>query len=401
MGSDSQITGIQAGSTDQTARDAAAAAQGDIDTHEAEPHNTDTTARTNAATAQATAETARSEIDDHEANHPSGGNANNFGQLDGTWTFTFAGANISDGEAHYAAQSLVGEVDTWLFGATGTFQPSQARLLALEIGDEIEIRQSNSRHQTITLTEAPTDVAGDVRVMGTADRATATEIPSANASVTVTLAAGPMDAVDQTARDAAAAAQASADTAQTAADAKASASDIATAVSDHAKLPHAHHVPPVAAGGGGSTVERLLLTMPSSSYQHRIATALYFGTGESVWTIAYPAGHTLNSMTAAFKTGVVQRDTDYTTEIGPPCTEAVATQLWGYAPGGTIDEYRVDLTAGGIVLAIPSVATLPANQPRWLVRALDVGDLMPADRLVNIEVSATGTRGNDGPLHSG
>ena len=45
---------------DQTARDAAAAAQGEIDTHEVSPHNTDTTAR-NAATA------AQSEIDAHEA----------------------------------------------------------------------------------------------------------------------------------------------------------------------------------------------------------------------------------------------------------------------------------------------------------------------------------------------
>ena len=46
--------------TDQTARDAAAAAQADIDVHEATPHNTDTTARTAAAAAQA-------EIDAHEA----------------------------------------------------------------------------------------------------------------------------------------------------------------------------------------------------------------------------------------------------------------------------------------------------------------------------------------------
>ena len=385
----SQITGgvVSVPGDDQTARDAAAAAQADVDAHEATTHNTDTTARdavvaheatthnmddtarANAATAQAAAEAAQAEIDDHETNHPSGGSSD-YGQLDGTWTFTFTGTNITDGEAHYAALALPGEVDTWLFGTTGTFQPSRARLLALEIGDEIEISQSGSRHQTVTLTELPTDVAGDVRVMGTADRATATEIPSANASVTVTLAAGPMDAVDQTARDAAATAHgAAADTAQTAADAKASASDIATAITDHAAMPSAHHVKTPAGGGGGASVERLLLTMPSSSYEHRIATALYFGTGESIWTVPYPTGHTLDSMTAAFKTGVVQRDTDFTTEIGPPCTEAFATQLWGYAPGGTIDEYRVDLTAGGIVLAIPSAATLPTNQQdAWFVR---------------------------------
>ena len=46
--------------TDQTARTAAAAAQAEIDAHEATPHNTDTTARTAAAAAQA-------DIDAHEA----------------------------------------------------------------------------------------------------------------------------------------------------------------------------------------------------------------------------------------------------------------------------------------------------------------------------------------------
>ena len=56
------------GSEDRTARDAAAAAQAEIDAHEATPHNTDTTARDAAAAAQA-------EIDAHEAsthNHDAG-----------------------------------------------------------------------------------------------------------------------------------------------------------------------------------------------------------------------------------------------------------------------------------------------------------------------------------------
>ena len=212
--------------------------------------------------------------------------------------------------------------------------------------------------------------------MGTADRLQGNQIPQANANVTVTLAPpGQTPIVDQTARDAAGAAQADVDaheatthntdtTARTnAATAQAAAEAAQTEIDDH----EANH--PSGGGGGGSTVERLLITMPASTYQHRIGTALYFGTGEAVWTAAYPAGHTLDSMTAAFKTGVVQRDTDFTTEIGPPCTEAIATQLWGYAPGGTIDEYRVDLTAGGIVLAYPSVTTLPANQrDGWFVR---------------------------------
>ena len=207
--------------------------------------------------------------------------------------------------------------------------------------DLIEIRQSNSRHQTITLTETPTDVAGDVRVRGTADRLQGSEIPQANANVTVTLAPGQTPIVDQTARDAAGAAQADVDaheatthntdtTARTnAATAQAAAEAAQTEIDDH----EANH--PSGGGAGGSSVERVLLTMPVSSYQHRVAGALYFGAGESIWTAAYPSGHTLTSMSAAFKTGVVQRDTDFTSELGPPCTEAIATQLWGYAPGGS------------------------------------------------------------------
>ena len=48
---------------DQTARDAAAAAQADLDTHEATPHNTDQTARDAAATAQGAADGAASTAD--------------------------------------------------------------------------------------------------------------------------------------------------------------------------------------------------------------------------------------------------------------------------------------------------------------------------------------------------
>ena len=58
--------------TDQTARDAAATAQSEIDAHEATTHNTDTTARTAATTAQTTADAAATEIKSHEDNHPEG-----------------------------------------------------------------------------------------------------------------------------------------------------------------------------------------------------------------------------------------------------------------------------------------------------------------------------------------
>ena len=62
------------GGADQTARDAAAAAQGaaataqaDLDAHEASTHNTDQTARTAAANARATAEQSQADLDAHEA----------------------------------------------------------------------------------------------------------------------------------------------------------------------------------------------------------------------------------------------------------------------------------------------------------------------------------------------
>ena len=55
------------GGTDQMARAAAAAAQGEIDAHEASTHNHDATARAAAATAQGTADTAQAEIDAHKA----------------------------------------------------------------------------------------------------------------------------------------------------------------------------------------------------------------------------------------------------------------------------------------------------------------------------------------------
>ena len=61
--------------TDTTARDAAAAAQADIDAHEATPHNTDTVARSTAGNARTTAEQAQAGLAAHEAsthNHDAG-----------------------------------------------------------------------------------------------------------------------------------------------------------------------------------------------------------------------------------------------------------------------------------------------------------------------------------------
>ena len=76
--------------TDQTARDAALAAQqaadtaqgaadtaqGEIDTHEASTHNTDSVARNRGATARTEAQEAQTTVDDHIANHPGNGGGN-------------------------------------------------------------------------------------------------------------------------------------------------------------------------------------------------------------------------------------------------------------------------------------------------------------------------------------
>ena len=56
--------------TDQVARDAAEAAQDEIDAHEAATHNTDPVARNRATTARNEAATAQTTIDTHEVGHP-------------------------------------------------------------------------------------------------------------------------------------------------------------------------------------------------------------------------------------------------------------------------------------------------------------------------------------------
>ena len=107
---------------DQTARDAAAAAQATADAHEATQHNHDAGARTAAANAQITAESARdaaaaaqsdadtaqttagqaqatataaqADIDSHEANHPGGGGTPPTVLYDGTTTLAGGSAKL-------------------------------------------------------------------------------------------------------------------------------------------------------------------------------------------------------------------------------------------------------------------------------------------------------------------
>ena len=146
--------GMTGDGTDQTARDAAAAAQStgdgattaaaaaqsDIDAHEASTHNTDTTARDAAAAAQSDADTAQTtagqaqatataastaanaaqaDIDDHEANHPTG--------MGGGPTVLYEAATAAIGTSTGLITGNVvcpetGELEFYFEGLTGTRQ---------------------------------------------------------------------------------------------------------------------------------------------------------------------------------------------------------------------------------------------------------------------------------------
>ena len=136
--------------------------------------------------------------------------------LDGAWQYGVGGLiQLDAGEVLYAGDALPGQLDTWRFGTPSSAAIDQ--LTGLAVGSTIEIRQSASRHQTVTLTATPTVSGGNVVALGTTDRASNSEIPANSAIVNVTLNEPVIVPVDQTARDAAAAAQAAADAAQVAA----------------------------------------------------------------------------------------------------------------------------------------------------------------------------------------
>ena len=113
----------------------------------------------------------------------------------------------------YAGDVVVGQIDTWTFNTNDTaYDAARTQLLDFDAGDLIEIKQSSSRHQTITLTSTPTSSFNIVTVNGRADRGTSSQVPSPFADVTITLTPGPLQGVDYTARAAADAAQADIDT---------------------------------------------------------------------------------------------------------------------------------------------------------------------------------------------
>ena len=240
---------------DQTARDSAATAQTTADT-----------SQTAANTAQTAAEAAQTEIDDHETNHPSGGSGVDQTARDATeanatalavkmersdvrpgvgisvlatagsdteltisitgssegpitlsggqWEYTYY-AQPTAGEIGYVGTAITPGVYEWLFDTGGAFNSAQDELLALVANDEIEIKQNATRFQLIRLTLTPTLSGDNVTVTGTTTPRLSHERPEANANVTVLLIKGPIQGVDQTARDLAGEAESTADAAQT------------------------------------------------------------------------------------------------------------------------------------------------------------------------------------------
>ena len=139
--------------------------------------------------------------------------------LQGTWTWR---QNLppSNGEVNYAAAEVLGEVDNWEFHAGTGYADARTQLLNLAEGDQVEIDMDfvfgvQPRHQLVTVTSTPTISGNVVTVSGRPDRQLSHQIPLGGQEVTVTIIPGPIQGVDQTARDAAADA---ADTAQRATD---------------------------------------------------------------------------------------------------------------------------------------------------------------------------------------
>ena len=157
------------------------------------------------------------------------------------------------GLIYYAAESLAGEVDTWVF-TTGSNAEGRAQLNALEIGDVIRIEQSATRYQTITLTLAPDLTGLNVTIYGTADRAGTFDIPGSSAVVTVTVIPPMLPGIDQQARDSAGSAQSEIDaheasTHNTDATARTAAATVQAGLTAHEATPHG-------GGGGGSGVAK-------------------------------------------------------------------------------------------------------------------------------------------------
>ncbi|MCY4414956.1 MAG: hypothetical protein OXE87_01390 [Chloroflexi bacterium] len=170
--------------------------------------------------------------------------------LAGTWDYiTGDQLNPDPGEVRYTANAVPPNADTWLFNVSGN-APGAVQLLDLASGDMVEITQSSSRHQTVTVNAVPTQSGSIITVTGVADRASGSQIPNHNASVTIQIVPAAAAGIDLVARESAATAQTTAAAAQTTADSKVA----QTAYNAHIADPSAHHVKTPAGGGGGPSL---------------------------------------------------------------------------------------------------------------------------------------------------
>ena len=194
------------GGADQTARDAAAAAQADVDAHELAPHNTDTVARSTAVNArqigeaaQATADAVRTELTTHETTPHGGGGG-------------------TDQMARAAAAAAQAEIDA--HEASTHNHDATARAAAATAQGAADTAQADlDTHKGTAHNTDQTARAAAATAQGTADTAQAD----------LDTHKGTAHNTDQTARTAAAAAQARADDAYTLADEKVDPAGAATA----------------------------------------------------------------------------------------------------------------------------------------------------------------------------
>ena len=203
------VSGIGADTVDQTARDSAAsaqtaadAAQTDVDAHEANHPSggtgVDQTARDSAAAAATAAGDAQTTADTNTTALTSRLECGDIVQGSGVvitpTTGSTTGLTISAVETTSGPTVLTGgwtwitlmpaagqvmpsdtvvppAIDTWIFNTTGaTYDDDRAALLALVAGATILFYQSDDRQQTITLTETPTLSGNTVTVTGSGSR---------------------------------------------------------------------------------------------------------------------------------------------------------------------------------------------------------------------------------------
>lgn len=172
------------GGVDQVARDEAQAAQSDIDQHEATPHNHDTTARTEAGNAQTTADSALSaaeatqqEIDDHEANHPSGGGG---GESTPPVVLVDAEAYTEHGDVTIEGWRDYDFIQFFCTHGTNTYQSEPVNTAQLVLLSPVLVPMGRNVAWTLTISATDDDLISLAASSGTG-------VPSPNANSTITV----------------------------------------------------------------------------------------------------------------------------------------------------------------------------------------------------------------------